>query len=237
MQYLATLVGPADAPYAEPGTPEFDAEVARYAAFEAAAGAAIAGGVALFPAETAVELRHTGGRLITTNGPFPEQTEVVGGFLVFDCADLDEAIELARHAPAAEDGAVELRPLVQWAPHDDPGPDWWLALLWENPGAVIAPGTPEWDPAVAEHARFGAKFGAAIRGGGAVQPPATATTVRVRDGHLSLTDGPFAESADVIDGLYLFAAPDQAAATETASQIPCGEKGHVELRRVVELDD
>ncbi|MFG1790983.1 YciI family protein [Nocardia sp. NPDC049149] len=236
MHYLATLVGPTDAPYAEPGTPEFEAEVAKYADFEAKAAAAIAGGVALHPADTAVEIRHTGGRLLLSNGPFVEHTEVVGGFLVFDCADLDEAIELARRAPAAADGAVELRPMVQWAPHDEPGPDWWLALLWEAPGAVIAPDSPDWDAAVALHQRFGEEFGAAIRGGGAVQPPTTATTVRVRSGQLTLTDGPFDESADVIDGLYLFVAPDQDAATGIAARIPCGEKGHVELRRVVELD-
>ena len=53
MHYMALLFGREDAPAVEPGTPEFDAELARYAEFEAAAGAAIAGGAALYPASTA----------------------------------------------------------------------------------------------------------------------------------------------------------------------------------------
>ncbi|WP_194814879.1 YciI family protein [Nocardia sp. XZ_19_385] len=234
MHYLATLAGRED-DSAEPGSPEFEAEVQRYADFEAAAGAAIAGGAALYPAETALIIRRQAGQALVTDGPFTEQAEVVGGFLMLDCKDLDEAIQVARKSPAAESGTIELRPAVMYSPHEVPGADWWMALLWEQPDAVIAPDTPEWDAAVAEHKAFGDKYGAAIRGGGAVRPPSTATTLRVRDGELLLTDGPFPEYAEVVDGFYLFAAPDRAAATEIASQIPCGEKGFVEVRQVVDL--
>ncbi|MFI9407637.1 YciI family protein [Nocardia sp. NPDC052316] len=236
MHYLATLVGPGDGPDVEPGSPEFMAEVEKYEVFEANAGAAIVGGAPLYPMDTAIEIRHTGGRTLITDGPFTEQAEVVGGFIVFDCKDLDDAIQLARQAPAAEQGAVELRPMVQWQSQGQPGPDWWLALLWERPENVIAPDTPEWDAAVRLHEEFGQASAAALRGGGAVQPPTTATTVRVRDGRLLLTDGPFAES-EVIDGLYMFVAKDQTEATEIAARIPCGETGRVELRRIVDLEE
>ncbi|MEV0299395.1 YciI family protein [Nocardia sp. NPDC050710] len=237
MYYLATLVGRGDGPEVDPESPEFGAEVARYAAFDELAGAAIAGGAALFPAATAQTVRRDAGTVLVTDGPFTEQAEVVGGFYIFDCADLDEVIHLARRLPAAETGTVELRPMVMYTPHVTPGADWWAALLWAAPDAVIAPETPEWEAAVAEHQRFGEKFGAAIRGGGALMPPSSATTVRVREGELLLTDGPFTEFAEVVDGLYLFAAPDRAAAAEIAAQIPLAERGHTEVRRIVEIPD
>ncbi|MEV0028271.1 YciI family protein [Nocardia sp. NPDC050793] len=235
MYYLATLVGREGGVL--PGTAEFDAEVAKYAAFDERAGDAVAGGAALYPSASAMHIRRGGGRTLITDGPFAEQAEVVGGFYVFEAADLDAVIELARQLPAAQDGQVEVRPMVMWSPHEMPRADWWLALLWEAPDAVIAPGSPEWDAGVAEHERFGAKYAAAIRGGGALQPPSSATTVRVRDGELLLTDGPFPEFAEVIDGLYLFAAASRAEAAEVAAAIPLGERGHTEVRRIVELGD
>ncbi|MCP2287274.1 YciI family protein [Nocardia amikacinitolerans] len=234
MQYLATLVGREESGV-DPGTPEFDAEVAKYAAFEERAADAVAGGAALFPSAEAMHVRRAGGKTLVTDGPFTEQAEVVGGFYVFDAPDLDAVIELARQLPAAEQGTIELRPMVMWSPHETPRADWWLALLWEAPDAVIAPGTPEWDAAVAEHERFGAKYAAAIRGGGALRPPSSATTLRVRDGELLLTDGPFPEFAEVVDGLYLFAAASRAEAAEIAAAIPLGERGRTEVRQVVDL--
>ncbi|MEU8899598.1 YciI family protein [Nocardia sp. NPDC048505] len=236
MYYLATMVGREDAS-PEPGSPEFEAEVQRYADFEQRAAAAIAGGAALYPAATALTVRRDGNQVLVTDGPFTEQAEVVGGFYVLDCPDLDAAIQVTRQIPAATDGPIELRPMVQYSPHDTPGADWWLALLWDRPDAVIAPGTPEWDAAITEHTRFGESYAAAIRGGGALQPPTAATTVRVRAGELLLSDGPFAEFAEVVDGFYLFAAPDRAAAADIAAHIPCAAKGHIEVRQVVDLGE
>lgn len=235
MHYLVTLVDREDGSVEQPGTAEFEAEVARFADFEQRAGAAVAGGAALYPSGTALTVRRADGRMLVSDGPFAEQAEVVGGFYVFDAADLDAVIELARQLPTAEDGAVEVRPMVMWSGHADPGPDWWLALLWEAPDAVIEPGTDAWDEAVAEHQRFGEKYAEAIRGGGALHPPVAATTVRVRDGKLLLTDGPYPEFAEVVDGLYLFTAPDRAAAAEIAAQIPLGERGYTEVRPIVAM--
>ncbi|MFD6157786.1 YciI family protein [Nocardia sp. NPDC060256] len=233
MHYLATIVG--DGQGAQPGSPEFAAGVAKYAAFQEAAGAAIAGGAALFPSATAVNVRHRGDRTLITDGPFTEQAEVVTGFYVFDAKDLDEAIQLARQIPAAARGAVEVRPMVMWAPHDTPSADWWVALLWEPQADVIAPGSPEWDAMIVRHGQFAEKVGDAIRGGGALQPPATATTVRVRDEKLLLTDGPFTEGAEVVDGLYVFTAAGPAAAADIAALIPRGPQGRSEVRRIVDV--
>ena len=231
MHYMALLFGREDAPAVEPGAPEFDAELARYAQFEAAAGAAIAGGAALYPSNTAVHVRDS----MVTDGPFVEQAEVVGGFTVFENENLDDCLQLVKGLPAAEDGFVEVWPMAEFSQAAETGPDWWLALLLEPPGDVVAPGTPEWDAGAAAHVRFGEKVGDVIRGGGALHPPSAVTTVRVRDGQALLTDGPFAEGAEVANGYYLFAAPDQEAATAIARQIPLGAKGRLELRRVVDL--
>ncbi|MGW4365308.1 YciI family protein [Nocardia takedensis] len=234
MYYLATLVGREDGPAVEPGTPEFEAEVARYAEFDRRAGAAIAGGAALYPSAETITVRP-GATPLVTDGPYPEQAEVVGGFYVFDCPDLDAAVELARLLPAARDGVVELRPMLMYTPHELPGPDWWLALLWSAADTVVVPDTPEWDASAVEHHRFAEKFADAVRGGSPLTPPDTATTVRVRDGKLLLSDGPFPEFAEVVDGLYLFTAPDRVAAAEIAAAIPIAERGHTEVRRIVEL--
>ncbi|KAA8880023.1 transcription initiation protein [Nocardia colli] len=233
MHYLATIVG--NGQTAAPGTPEFTEGVAKYAAFQEAAGAAIAGGAALFPSATAINVRRSGDQTLVSDGPYTEQAEVVTGFYVFDAQDLDEAIQLARGIPAAARGAIEVRPLAMWGPHGVPAADWWLALLWERQSDVLVPGTPDWEKMALEHGQFAEKVGDAIRGGGALQPPDTATTVRVRDGQLLLTDGPFTEGAEVVDGLYVFTAASPAEATEIAAQIPRGPQGRSELRRIVDV--
>ena len=72
------------------------------------------GGEQLQPADTATTVRVEGARTLTTDGPFADTKEVFGGYYVFEAANLDEAIELARRVPAARlGGKVEVRPLVE----------------------------------------------------------------------------------------------------------------------------
>jgi hypothetical protein len=52
------------------------------------------------------------GRTVVTDGPFAETKEVVGGYFLADCKDLDQAIELAQRVPLAGKGSVEIRPVV-----------------------------------------------------------------------------------------------------------------------------
>ncbi len=71
-------------------------------------------GVRMQPPETATTVRVQDGTTLTTDGPFVEIKEAVGGYLFFEAADLDAAIELAAQIPAARfGGAVEVRPLVE----------------------------------------------------------------------------------------------------------------------------
>src|SRR5256886_4663572 len=72
-------------------------------------------GLGLQPPETATTVRVQDGKTLTTDGPFVEIKEAVGGYLFFEGEDLDSAIELASRLPAARmGGSVEGRPLAEW---------------------------------------------------------------------------------------------------------------------------
>ena len=72
-------------------------------------------GVQMQPPEMATTVRVQEGKTLTTDGPFVEMKEALGGYLFFEADDLDLAIELASRIPAARmGGAVEVRPIVEW---------------------------------------------------------------------------------------------------------------------------
>ena len=74
------------------------------------------------------------------------------------------------------------------------------------------------------------------RGGEALQPVTTATTVRVRDGETLTTDGPFAETKEQLGGFYLVECKDLDEAIETAARIPGARYGSIEVRPIMEID-
>jgi hypothetical protein len=69
----------------------------------------------LQPVETATTIRVQDGRTLTTDGPFADTKEVLGGYYVIEAANLDEAIEFGARVPAARipGGSIEVRPLVE----------------------------------------------------------------------------------------------------------------------------
>jgi hypothetical protein len=72
-------------------------------------------GVGLQPAETATTVRVQDGRTLTTDGPFVELKEALGGYFIYEADNLDAAIELAARVPAASmGGAIEIRPIQEW---------------------------------------------------------------------------------------------------------------------------
>jgi hypothetical protein len=85
--------------------------------------------------------------------------------------------------------------------------------------------------------RFGEEAGERIDNGAALQPTATATTVRVRDGERLLTDGPFAETREQLGGFYLVEADTLDEAVDIAAKIPGASSGVVEVRPVMQFDD
>ncbi len=73
----------------------------------------VTAGAQLQPATTATTVRVRGGETLTTDGPFTETKEALGGYYLLDAPDLDVAIEVASRIPAARmGGAIEVRPLV-----------------------------------------------------------------------------------------------------------------------------
>jgi hypothetical protein len=102
-----------------PGTPEWEAlsdeekgaVYADYQAINETPGAVP--GERMQPPETATTVRVQDGRTLTTDGPFVDIKEAIGGYLFLEADDLDAAIELASRIPAARmGGAIEVRPLV-----------------------------------------------------------------------------------------------------------------------------
>lgn len=72
-------------------------------------------GTRMEPPEMATTVRVQDGKTLTTDGPFAELKEAIGGYGFFEADDLDAAIELAARIPAARmGGAVEVRPIVEW---------------------------------------------------------------------------------------------------------------------------
>ena len=112
MEYLALI-------YADEGAWERLSEDERASAYElygefsraAADAGVLVGGEELGPTGSATTVRVRDGRQLVTDGPYAEVKEALGGYFVLDCPSFDDAVEWAARIPAAEYGAVEVRPV------------------------------------------------------------------------------------------------------------------------------
>ena len=114
MRYLCLLIGEPDTEGPAPGTPEFTQMLADYQSATqamAAAGVLVDSGP-LQPPPSATTIRVRDGDTLVTDGPFAEIKEQIGGYYVLDCADAAEARRWAATIPAAEFGAIEVRPVM-----------------------------------------------------------------------------------------------------------------------------
>lgn len=112
------------------------------------------------------------------------------------------------------------------------------ALLIYANEAIYASMTPEdYAAMIKGHDAFAgvAQQRAALTGGEALQPTATATTVRVRDGKSLITDGPFAETKEQLAGFYIVDCRDLDEALDLAARIPDAAYGSVEIRPILEI--
>src|SRR4051812_3481055 len=96
-----------DTEWDERSDEEKNAIYAEYGAVAESPG--ITGGAELQPATTATTVRVQNGDTLTTDGPFADAKEVLGGFFLFEADNLDDAIAVASRIPAARHGAVEVR--------------------------------------------------------------------------------------------------------------------------------
>jgi hypothetical protein len=113
MQYLLLIYSNENVE-PKPGTPEGDAHYNGYMKFTADIKSknVMLGSNALQEISTATTVRVRDGKTETTDGPFAETKEQLGGYYLLDCKDLDEAIGYAAQIPSAKLGSVEIRPVL-----------------------------------------------------------------------------------------------------------------------------
>ena len=112
MRYLLMIC--TDETADEASSPEEQAAtLAEYGVWAEEMGArgVLRGGERLRPTTDATTVRVRDGETLTSDGPFAETKEQVGGYYLVDCKDLDEAIEVASKLPGARDGSIEVRPI------------------------------------------------------------------------------------------------------------------------------
>jgi hypothetical protein len=107
MEYLCLIYG------SENEADEHPDLLPEYGAFgeEVASKGVMRGANRLRPAATATTVRIRNGKTTTTDGPFAETKEQLGGYYLLDCKDLDEAIVYAAKIPSAKYGSIEVRPI------------------------------------------------------------------------------------------------------------------------------
>lgn len=210
-------------------------------------------GHALQDPSTAVTVRSRDGQTLLSDGPFTETKEFIGGFDMIDCANLDEAIEVAAKHPVSWFHRIEIRPFA-----DDPIRPSAEALpcteAVQIPDTLRAgdagasryllvmcldgiPGTDEEEASVMRDGRSWLEE-AQQRGvqvfGHALKHADTATTVQVRDGETLLSDGPFAETKEFMGGFSIIEGVSREEAIELAAKHPLARFHMVEVRPFAE---
>lgn len=202
----------------------------------------------LLPVATGVTVRVRDGERLITTGPFAETTEQLGGYYIIDVDNLDEAIALAGRIPPAAKGTVEIRPLfkLEGLPAEklssassasQTSLSQFMFLCYDDEEAWRKAGEEALHAAMLEAVDLthwldqrGQYLSASP-----LHPVATATSVRVRNGHRIVTDGPFAETREVLGGYYVILATDQSEALEIAARHSGARVGAVEVRQVFDL--
>lgn len=113
----------------------------------------------------------------------------------------------------------------------------YLCLIYSEQAQWAEMPKAESDKVVAEYGAFtdGIKKSGHYEGGNRLQPTHAATTVRIRNGKLSTTDGPFAETKEQLGGYYLIEAKDLNEAIQVGSQIPGARFGSIEVRPIASM--
>lgn len=198
----------------------------------------------LHPVATAKSVRIRDGKRLVTAGPFAETTEQLGGYYVLDVPHLDEAIDVAGRLPPAKKGTVEIRPVMELPglPEEKQEP---AAAGLKRVMMLCYDDEQYWQNAGPEAHRAAMNVAVelthrlAARGqyitASPLHPTATATSVRVRDGKRLVTDGPFAETREILGGYYILAVQNLDEAIDIAAQHPGLAAGTVEVREIYDL--
>jgi hypothetical protein len=120
-------------------------------------------------------------------------------------------------------------------PNDEEPPVKYALLICTSEAVNAARSPEEVETEMADYIAFQEDAGAAILGGEQLYPTTDATTVRVRNGEVLASDGPFAETKEQMGGFYLVDAKDLDEAIDLASKIPGAWKGAIEVRPIREM--
>jgi hypothetical protein len=113
----------------------------------------------------------------------------------------------------------------------------YLCLIYDDESSMSAMPPGASDALMQEYFTDAIRKSGQYLGGEALQPVSTATTVRVRNGRTSTTDGPFAETKEQLGGFYLIEARDLNDAIQVAARIPSARMGCVEVRPIMEFEN
>jgi hypothetical protein len=119
MRYMLLIYGPEMTPAEDAAMPDIKPWTA-YTQWMVDTGIYKAGDP-LAPSTAATTVRVQDGRRLTTDGPFAETKEVLGGYYIVDCPDLDTALEAAARCPGAAYGSIEVRPIFDMEVPDRAG--------------------------------------------------------------------------------------------------------------------
>jgi hypothetical protein len=226
MEFLLLIEDAAgEPPCADVGVDEmgkFARELADLGVLKSAAGP-------LRPVAEGVRIRARAGAPTVTDGPFAEAREVVGGYFVVEAPDRAAAIELAKRCPYTRAGRVEVRATQRWS-RSEPTVGAQFLLLYLRPPVEDGPDEPRLEAMLAHTGELRQRN---VHLEGARLPPEVPPArIESRAGRILVSDGPFAESKEVVGGYALIQAPSRAAAIEIAARIPHARWGTIELREV-----
>lgn len=197
---------------------------------------------------TATCVRVRNGKRQITDGPYAETTEQLGGYYIIDVDGVEDAIAIASRLPPVKKGTVEIRPLLPLPdplslPESDTGNQTatdaekrtdYLLLMYAEEGA--------WPPEEHAHAlaesvdvchQLHAK--GQFVSAAPLQPPATATCVRIRNGSRVVVDGPFPETKEQLGGYFLIRVANLDEAIAIGARIPGSRRGTAEIRPLFPL--
>jgi len=205
------------------------AEMGKYAA---ALGPKLRGGAPLLAEEQGVRVRVRNGQTETTDGPFAESKEVIGGYFMLDAPSAAEALELAKRCPAARSGFVQLH-AASVDHRSDPASEGKRYLF-----LFLMDRAYEEDP---EEAKFHAmdrwilSLEAQKRHVQCARLSDDGKRIELRGGAAQVLDGPFAESKEVVGGYSILLARSRDEAVALARGCPHATWGIVEVREVMDV--
>lgn len=196
---------------------------------------------------TAASVRVRHGQTLVTTGPFAETAEYLGGYYLIDVPNLDEAIAVAAKLPPAKKGTVEIRPLMtleglppsRYLDHRTKGHGLkkFMFLCYDDEEAWLKLGQDALQGAMQEAVTLTNKLHARGKflSASPLHSVSTATCVRVRNGQKLITDGPYAETREVLGGFYIITAENLEEAVAYAAEHPGARISGVEVRPIFEL--